>query len=93
MTRNIDEQRAKQGRSGRQVLTILIVALVLMAIGWYFVELYGRNINPEPSKPVETAPSQSSAQPAAPAGGTNGATATGTSGSGGATGSGAAPAQ
>lgn len=45
MTKIIPEQKARQGRSGRDVLVILIAALVLAAIVWGGVEFYGESID------------------------------------------------
>lgn len=45
-------QRARQGREGFPVLVILITALVLIAIGWVAVEIYGMFI--DEGQPVET---------------------------------------
>ena len=59
--REVPEAKAKQGRWGGQVLVILIAALILLAIGWWAVEIYGESI--EPANPVgdpQTTPSQPS---------------------------------
>jgi hypothetical protein len=65
--KKISETAAKQGRKGTHVLTILIVALVLAAIVWWAVGIYGGAIEPE--NPVGGAPTEQSggeAPPAAP---------------------------
>lgn len=41
MTKIVPEEKAKQGRSGYRILTILIASLLLLSIGWYAVEQYG----------------------------------------------------
>lgn len=41
MTKIVPEEKAKQGRSGIRILTILIASLLLLSIGWYAVEKYG----------------------------------------------------
>lgn len=47
MTKIVPEEKARQGRWGRQVLVVLIAGLVLAFIAWGLVELYGRAIEPE----------------------------------------------
>jgi cytoskeletal protein RodZ len=56
MTKIIDENKAKQGRSGWQVLVVLISALILAMIVWWGVGLYGESIEPE--NPVGGAPAE-----------------------------------
>lgn len=66
MPKTIDPNKARQGRSGTRVLTILISALILALIVWWGVGLYGSAIQPEdpvggvpaeqPAEPVETPP-------------------------------------
>jgi hypothetical protein len=63
MERKIEPNKARQGRSGWPVLMILICALVLVAIGWVGVELFGEAI--EPANTVGGDPSQAPA-PATP---------------------------
>lgn len=48
----IPADKAKQGRRGRHVLMVLIVALILAMIAWAGVEIYGRMIGPE--EPAQT---------------------------------------
>lgn len=45
MTKIVPPEKAKQGRKGTPVLVVLVVALVLAAIGWWGVELYGERID------------------------------------------------
>lgn len=61
----LNKTEARQGFRGIHVLTILIVALVLLMIGWWAVEMFGRAIEPE--EPVGGAPTEQPAE--APAGG------------------------
>jgi hypothetical protein len=42
----LSTDRARQGRRGRHVLVILISALILVAIAWAGVEMYGKSIAP-----------------------------------------------
>ncbi len=56
--KKISETDAKQGRKGTHVLTILIVALILAAIVWWGVGIYGGAIEPE--NPVGGAPTEQS---------------------------------
>lgn len=46
MSKIVPEEKAKQGRWGRHVLVILIVALILAMIVWGLVEIYGEAIEP-----------------------------------------------
>ena len=41
MTKIIPADKARQGLGGRQVLTVLVAALLLSALVWAGVELYG----------------------------------------------------
>jgi hypothetical protein len=45
MTKIIPANKARQGLGGRQVLTVLIAALLLSAVVWAGVELYGDSIS------------------------------------------------
>ena len=47
MVEKIDAEKAKQGRSGRRVLAILIAALVLAFIAWGIADLYFFRIAPD----------------------------------------------
>lgn len=53
MTKIVSTDRARQGRSGKQVLIVLVCALALTAIVWAGVELYGEAIDP-PAQPAAT---------------------------------------
>ena len=52
MTKTISTDKARQGRSGRHVLVILVVALLLAAGAWAIAEFYGAAI--DPSEPVQS---------------------------------------
>lgn len=56
MTKIIDKNRARQGRSGWQVLVVLVCALALAALVWWGVGLYGEAIAPD--DPVGGAPAE-----------------------------------
>lgn len=56
MTKTISTEKARGGRSGRQVLYVLIAALVLAAIVWAGVELYGEQIDRAPAGQTTVAP-------------------------------------
>ncbi|MFN4272271.1 MAG: hypothetical protein ACK4F5_05630 [Aliihoeflea sp.] len=60
MTKEIKPTEARQGRSGSQVLVILICGLILAAIVWWGVGLYGEAI--EPDDPVGGAPIEQPAE-------------------------------
>ena len=47
MTKIIPTDKARQGHWGRHLLLILLTALILVAIVWGLVEIYGRMIEPE----------------------------------------------
>ena len=53
MSRNVRSEKAKQGRWGGRVLLILVGSLLLAALVWIGVELYGRAISPD-LPPVQT---------------------------------------
>ena len=42
--------KARQGRRGWRVLTVLVASLALLAIGWAVVEFYGQAIEPGPEQ-------------------------------------------
>lgn len=44
MDKTISAEKAKQGRSGRQVLLVLVCALLLAMAVWYGAEFYGSMI-------------------------------------------------
>ncbi len=66
MNKELDPNKAKQGRSGWQVLVILVAAIVLLMIGWWFVEIYGQAIDPDSSEQVGGAPAEQSGEEAPP---------------------------
>jgi hypothetical protein len=43
----IDPKDARQGRKGTPMLMVLIVALILAAIAWFGVEMFGQATAPE----------------------------------------------
>ena len=45
MTKIVQTDRARQGGRGKQVLIVLVSALVLTALVWAGVELYGESID------------------------------------------------
>lgn len=47
MTKEISPNKAKQGRQGRPVLVVLITGLLLAAVVWLVIEIYGSAIAPE----------------------------------------------
>lgn len=70
MTKIIDKNKARQGRSGWQVLVVLVCALILVMIVWWGVGMFGTAIEPE--NPVGGVPSEQPAEapaevPTAPA--------------------------
>jgi hypothetical protein len=52
MPKIISKEKARQGRQGRHVLVILIVALVLAFVVWGLVEIYGYWIRPPGGGPT-----------------------------------------
>lgn len=54
MVRIFREEQAKQGNSGRRVLVIMVVSLVLALIVWAVVEFYGTQIDDSTAPVVET---------------------------------------
>lgn len=61
MTKIVSTDKARQGKRGRQVLIVLVVSLILAAIVWAGVEMFGEAI--APPAPDDVAPSTTS-QPA-----------------------------
>ena len=60
MPKTVDKNKARQGRSGWQVLVVLVCALALVMLVWWGVGIFGSAIDPE--EPVGGAPAE---QPAA----------------------------
>ncbi|MGQ2904276.1 MAG: hypothetical protein ACT6RL_17570 [Neoaquamicrobium sediminum] len=60
MTKTVEKNKARQGRSGWQVLVVLVCALALAMLVWWGVGIFGSSIDPE--DPVGGVPAQ---QPAA----------------------------
>jgi hypothetical protein len=55
--KTISTDKARQGRRGTQVLTVLVVALVLAAIAWFAAEMYGKST--DPAVPTNSQPTNS----------------------------------
>jgi hypothetical protein len=47
MDKTIPAEKAKQGRSGRHVLIVLVAALILAMAAWYGAEFYAEMIHPD----------------------------------------------
>ena len=60
MTKTGDKNKARPGRSGWQVLVVLVCALALAMLVWWGVGIFGSSIDPE--DPVGGVPAE---QPAA----------------------------
>lgn len=56
MEKKIEANKARQGPPGRPVLIVLIAALILAAIVWFGVGMFGSAI--EPSDPVGGQPTE-----------------------------------
>lgn len=55
MTRQVNEEKARQGRWGFNVLLVLIVGLVLTMIVWFGAEMFGQStVTPQTEGDVET---------------------------------------
>ena len=63
----VNPTEARQGRKGTNVLTILVVALILAAIAWWAVGMFGEAIEPE--NPTGGTPTEQPVE--APGGGTS----------------------
>ncbi|HWK63889.1 MAG TPA: hypothetical protein VNS34_03060 [Rhizobiaceae bacterium] len=57
---SLPTDKARQGRWGGRVLIVLVVALILAAIAWWAVEIYGGAIKPQ--NPVDEAAPPSTRQ-------------------------------
>jgi len=64
----ISPVKAKQGRTGKRILTVLVVALVLAFIVWIPVEIWGKREANEvaPQQPGQAMQSEQPSLPAAP---------------------------
>lgn len=60
MVKTVDPNKARQGRSGWQVLVILVCALALVLLVWFGVGLFGGAIAPD--DPVGGAPAEQPAE-------------------------------
>lgn len=56
MTKKVEPTKARQGRSGTRVLTVLLAALILAMIVWWGVGMFGETI--EPNDQVGGAPAE-----------------------------------
>ena len=56
MTKSIDKNKARQGRTGAPVLVVLVCALALALIVWWGVGIFGSSIAPD--DPVGGAPAE-----------------------------------
>jgi len=57
MAKTVSSEKAKQGRSGVQVLSVLVAALILAGVAWMAAEFYGRATAPTtPGQAEQTAP-------------------------------------
>lgn len=55
--KSLEPQKARQGRLGWPVLGVLVAALVLLMIGWFFVEIWGEATDtPSPATQTEVNP-------------------------------------
>ena len=62
--RQVEPDKARQGRRGYQVLMVLVGALFLVGIAWVAVSIYGEAIDPiAPTENAPGAPSPSMAKP------------------------------
>lgn len=64
MTKIVDKDKARQGRTGTHLLIILICGLLLALVVWWGVGLFGQAIEPE--DPVGGAPTEQPAEQATP---------------------------
>ena len=60
MTKIVDKNKARQGRTGMPVLIVLVVALILALVVWWGVGMFGQSIAPE--DPVGGAPTEQPAE-------------------------------
>ena len=58
MTKVVKEEKAKQGRSGTRVLTILIAAIILAMLAWFVSENYGEAIDEQPTQTDAATPNE-----------------------------------
>lgn len=59
MAKEVPTQKARQGRLGKQVLVVLVAALILAMIAWYGAEMFGVSIAPEnPAGQSSTTPAR-----------------------------------
>jgi hypothetical protein len=54
MTREIPENKARQGRLGLPILIVLIAGLLLAAVAWWGTEIYGVFIETEQTMDTES---------------------------------------
>ncbi|QPC85713.1 hypothetical protein GA830_02420 [Mesorhizobium sp. NBSH29] len=56
MAKTVSTEKARQARTGKPVLMVLVAALGLAAIAWGAAELYGETIDPQ--VPDQTEPNE-----------------------------------
>jgi hypothetical protein len=56
MDRNIQSEKAKQGRRGSPVLLVLIGGLLLAGVAWGVAEIFGESTEPTPAVESTTNP-------------------------------------
>lgn len=72
MANEFEKNKTRQGRRGMPVLVVLLTALVLAAVVWIGVEMYGEQIEPAPEESIESGTASPPAPPPATPGGTTG---------------------
>lgn len=62
---NISPQDARQGRKGKQTRNILLISLLLLAIIWFGLEIYGSMLSDKVDAPAPSGTEQTSPAPQA----------------------------
>lgn len=63
---DIDPIKARQGRNGKQVLTVLLISLVLGIIAWVTIDIYGYTLPSGEESLLDGAQSPPVKEPAKP---------------------------